>query len=55
MTGSSGLGLAIVAAVAAAHDGGVDLASRPGRTQFEVRLPLAAADAEAAPSVVSAH
>jgi two-component system OmpR family sensor kinase len=40
MTGSSGLGLAIVAAVAAAHEGEVHLESRPGRTEFTVRLPL---------------
>jgi two-component system OmpR family sensor kinase len=38
-TGSSGLGLAIVAAIARAHDGQVLLRSRPGRTEFEVRLP----------------
>jgi two-component system OmpR family sensor kinase len=50
MTGSSGLGLAIVAAVAFAHGGDVGLASRPGRTQFDVRLPLAAADKEPAHS-----
>jgi two-component system, OmpR family, sensor kinase len=42
MTGSSGLGLAIVAAVAEAHAGSVRLTSRPGRTTFEVRLPAAA-------------
>ncbi len=38
-TGSSGLGLAIVAAVVAAHGGAVDLQTRPGRTSFAVRLP----------------
>ncbi len=37
--GSTGLGLAIVAAVVAAHGGGVQVASRPGRTVFTVRLP----------------
>ncbi|MFE9386658.1 sensor histidine kinase [Streptomyces sp. NPDC007025] len=37
--GSTGLGLAIVAAVVAAHGGGVQVASRPGRTAFTVRLP----------------
>jgi two-component system OmpR family sensor kinase len=39
-TGSSGLGLAIVAAVAKAHGGDVTLSSEPGRTSFVVRLPL---------------
>ncbi|MFE2756865.1 sensor histidine kinase [Actinosynnema sp. NPDC059335] len=37
--GSTGLGLSIVAAVVASHDGSVRLASRPGRTTFTVRLP----------------
>jgi two-component system OmpR family sensor kinase len=41
MTGSSGLGLAIVAAVAHAHRGRVSLSSEPGHTRFVVRLPLA--------------
>ncbi len=40
-TGSTGLGLAIVAAVVEAHRGSVDVESRPGRTSFVVRLPLA--------------
>jgi two-component system OmpR family sensor kinase len=35
---STGLGLAIVAAVVQAHRGTVKVTSRPGRTQFEVRL-----------------
>jgi two-component system OmpR family sensor kinase len=35
---STGLGLAIVAAVVQAHRGTVKITSRPGRTQFEVRL-----------------
>jgi two-component system, OmpR family, sensor kinase len=39
--GSTGLGLAIVAAVVSAHHGSVAVTSRPGRTQFTVRLPLA--------------
>jgi two-component system OmpR family sensor kinase len=43
MTGSSGLGLAIVAAVARAHDGEVQLTSRAGLTRFVVRLPMAVA------------
>jgi two-component system OmpR family sensor kinase len=37
--GSTGLGLSIVAAVAKAHGGRVELASRPGDTTFSVLLP----------------
>ncbi|MEU9797754.1 HAMP domain-containing sensor histidine kinase [Streptomyces sp. NPDC051000] len=44
--GSTGLGLAIVQAVVSAHGGQVDVRSRPGRTSFEVRLPLAATDSQ---------
>lgn len=36
--GSTGLGLAIVAAVVGAHGGQVGVTSRPGRTEFQVRL-----------------
>ncbi|GGR75023.1 two-component sensor histidine kinase [Micromonospora fulviviridis] len=43
--GSTGLGLAIVAAVVEAHHGQVEVASRPGRTVFTVRLPEPTADA----------
>ncbi|MCX4692087.1 HAMP domain-containing sensor histidine kinase [Streptomyces sp. NBC_01408] len=39
--GSTGLGLAIVQAVVGAHGGRVDVRSEPGRTCFEVLLPLA--------------
>ena len=39
--GSTGLGLAIVRAVVDAHTGTVAVDSRPGRTAFTVRLPLA--------------
>jgi two-component system OmpR family sensor kinase len=39
--GSTGLGLSIVSAVVNAHHGSVSVASRPGRTEFVVRLPLA--------------
>ncbi|MCX4526718.1 HAMP domain-containing histidine kinase [Streptomyces sp. NBC_01551] len=42
--GSTGLGLAIVAAVVSAHGGRVDVASEPGRTRFEVLLPLGDGD-----------
>jgi two-component system OmpR family sensor kinase len=37
--GSTGLGLAIVAAVVEAHHGTVAVSSRPGHTEFTVRLP----------------
>ncbi|MBT2458950.1 cell wall metabolism sensor histidine kinase WalK [Streptomyces sp. ISL-86] len=40
--GSTGLGLAIVEAVVSAHGGRVDVESEPGRTRFQVLLPLAA-------------
>ncbi|WP_236651945.1 sensor histidine kinase [Streptacidiphilus neutrinimicus] len=39
-TGSTGLGLAIVHAVTTAHGGTVSVESEPGRTAFEVRLPV---------------
>lgn len=42
--GSTGLGLAIVAAVTTAHGGTVQVASRPGRTVFSIRLPLGGPD-----------
>lgn len=38
--GTTGLGLAIVKAIVHAHGGGISVSSRPGRTEFEVRLPL---------------
>ncbi|OEJ35781.1 sensor histidine kinase [Streptomyces subrutilus] len=41
--GSTGLGLAIVQAVVTAHGGRVGVRSEPGRTCFEVLLPLAGA------------
>jgi two-component system OmpR family sensor kinase len=50
-TGSTGLGLSIVAAVVEGHGGEVAVESEPGRTRFTVRLPLKAAVA-AAPAVV---
>jgi two-component system OmpR family sensor kinase len=39
--GSSGLGLSIVDSIVRAHGGTVELVSRPGRTEFAVRLPAA--------------
>jgi len=39
--GTTGLGLPIVKAIVEAHGGSIGVASRPGRTVFEVRLPLA--------------
>jgi two-component system OmpR family sensor kinase len=41
--GSSGLGLAIVRAVTAAHGGRAEVTSRPGETRFTITLPLAPA------------
>jgi two-component system, OmpR family, sensor kinase len=41
--GSSGLGLAIVQAVTAAHGGQAEVTSRPGETRFTITLPLAPA------------
>lgn len=38
--GSSGLGLSIVESIVVAHGGTVELVSRPGRTEFAVRLPV---------------
>lgn len=50
----AGLGLAIVAALVAAHQGSVEVAETPGGgATFRVRLPLAPTDAE--PSSVVAH
>jgi two-component system OmpR family sensor kinase len=39
-TGSTGLGLAIVQAVVQSHGGTVSVASRKGRTEFVVSLPV---------------
>jgi two-component system OmpR family sensor kinase len=44
--GSSGLGLAIVQAVTAAHGGHAEVSSRPGETRFTITLPLAGAEGE---------
>ncbi|MGA4670060.1 sensor histidine kinase [Propionibacteriaceae bacterium Y1923] len=40
-SGSTGLGMSIVEAIVTAHHGSVAVDSRPGRTVFTVRLPLA--------------
>ncbi|MFJ6537086.1 ATP-binding protein [Paenarthrobacter sp. NPDC091711] len=37
--GTSGLGLSIVDSIVAAHGGTVEVTSRPGRTEFALRLP----------------
>ncbi len=37
--GTSGLGLSIVQSIMEAHGGTVDVTSRPGRTEFSLRLP----------------
>jgi two-component system OmpR family sensor kinase len=39
VAGSTGLGLAIVRAVVGGHGGSVGVTSRPGRTEFSIRLP----------------
>lgn len=39
--GTSGLGLSIVQSILAAHGGTVEVSSRPGRTEFAIRLPAA--------------
>ncbi|MET7479623.1 ATP-binding protein [Streptomyces sp. NPDC005648] len=39
--GGSGLGLAVVAAIVAAHGGRIDVRSEPGCTEFTVELPAA--------------
>ena len=41
-TGSTGLGLSIVAAVVTEHGGRIDVASTPGDTRFMVDLPAPA-------------
>ena len=41
--GGTGVGLALVRAVAESHGGGVELASEPGRTRFTVWLPAQSA------------
>jgi two-component system OmpR family sensor kinase len=42
-SGGAGLGLSLVRAIAEAHRGSIDVASRPGRTVFALRLPAGAA------------
>ncbi|WP_340687663.1 HAMP domain-containing sensor histidine kinase [Amycolatopsis coloradensis] len=38
--GSTGLGMAIASAIVVAHHGTIEVHSRPGRTEFAVRLPV---------------
>ena len=40
--GTSGLGLSIVQSIVEAHGGSVEVTSRPGRTEFALRLPVVA-------------
>jgi two-component system OmpR family sensor kinase len=47
--GSTGLGLAIVSAIVAAHAGRVSVESRPGRTEFVLRLPISVPAVEPTP------
>lgn len=42
--GTTGLGLPIARAIVEAHGGKIDVVSRPGRTEFTVRLPLLKAE-----------
>ncbi|WP_409058575.1 sensor histidine kinase [Streptomyces sp. SYP-A7185] len=54
--GSTGLGLALVQAIVAAHGGGVSVESAPGRTVFAVTLPAVAGQGSpAAPDQASAE
>ncbi|THA84173.1 HAMP domain-containing sensor histidine kinase [Streptomyces sp. A0592] len=53
--GSTGLGLAIVQAVVTAHGGSVGVQSEPGRTCFEVVLPLAGANGPTGPDSQTGH
>jgi two-component system OmpR family sensor kinase len=41
-SGGAGLGLSLVDAITSAHGGRVSVESAPGRTRFEVRLPVPA-------------
>ncbi|ANS68600.1 two-component system sensor kinase [Streptomyces lincolnensis] len=45
-SGGTGLGLAVAAAITAAHGGRIDVSSVPGRTEFTVALPPAGGTAE---------
>jgi two-component system, NtrC family, nitrogen regulation sensor histidine kinase GlnL len=45
----TGLGLALVSKIMAAHEGWVEVDSQPGRTVFRLSLPVAPADTETSP------
>ncbi|WP_269048094.1 sensor histidine kinase [Paenarthrobacter sp. Z7-10] len=47
--GTTGLGLSIVDAIVRAHGGRIELTSKPGRTQFAIRLPSGSGTAAAQP------
>jgi two-component system sensor histidine kinase TrcS len=51
---SSGLGLAIVASIAEAHGGIASAQSRPGHTEFRVRLPASGPDTAVQPDRITA-
>jgi len=53
-TAGSGLGLSIVAAIAHAHGGTVEVASRPGATEFTLTFPLHVEPGIATPTIASA-
>jgi two-component system, OmpR family, sensor kinase len=54
-SGGAGLGLSLVQAITAAHGGTVTVASRPGRTRFEVRLPAPGGANRDGSAAVSLH
>jgi two-component system OmpR family sensor kinase len=52
-SGGAGLGLSLVQAITAAHGGTVAVSSAPGRTRFEVRLPVPAGAVPSGPTATS--
>ncbi|TKA09148.1 sensor histidine kinase [Actinacidiphila oryziradicis] len=53
--GGTGLGLAVVSSVVAAHNGRVEAASEPGRTVFTLRLPWGAPSPERIAEAVESY